>query len=233
MYPTPENIQNGGANLIPESLSSFLESIIVEPKKTSESKKKARVKALAIANAIAEAAFPNTIIAPIPFAVSVYLHRKFASREAIDIFSALGFCSTYTEVINFEKSSVFSHSITYGPDAVVQFGFDNADINIETVDGKDTFHVLGGLEMVCPKDAVKVDVVPRLKQNEKKQLVGEFGTIPIIAHEEKTSGQVSCWFDSNLRQNLTRYSDIWLALAPCCLFRAVNFCLLNYRVATL
>lgn len=39
-------------------------------------------------------------------------------------------------------------------DAFVQFVYDNADFNVDTLDGKFTFHNLGGIMTITPKSKV-------------------------------------------------------------------------------
>lgn len=36
----------------------------------------------------------------------------------------------------------------------VQFAFDNADFNVNTLDGLGTFHALGGIMMVTPSESI-------------------------------------------------------------------------------
>jgi hypothetical protein len=43
------------------------------------------------------------------------------------------------------------------PEAVVQFVFDNFDLNVATINGKDTVHYMAGMASINPKSALKTD----------------------------------------------------------------------------
>lgn len=76
---------------------------------------------------------------------SVYLHRKFGSKLLIDYLSNLGLSASYSEAQMYELSSLaLSHH--------VQYVFDNADFNVSTIDGHNTFHQMGGIECLTPND---------------------------------------------------------------------------------
>lgn len=46
--------------------------------------------------------------------------------------------------------------------AFVQYVFDNADVNINTLDGLGTIHILAGVRCVTPKSLVKIpSIIPR------------------------------------------------------------------------
>ena len=72
------------------------------------------------------------------------MHKKHASKNLIDSLSYLGLCSPYHETMLFEASVVNdpeNHKLSN--DAYVQFIFDNADHNTNTIDGLNTFHAMG------------------------------------------------------------------------------------------
>lgn len=94
--------------------------------------------------------FPRSILSPLHIAVGVALHRKFGSRELIDMCYAMGFCCSYNEVRNYEMSAAMQGGVEFKDGAFIQFVYDNADWNVETLDGKGTFHSLGGCEVVTP-----------------------------------------------------------------------------------
>lgn len=49
----------------------------------------------------------------------------------------------------------FEQNIT--ENGFMQYVFDNADINVTTLDGHGTFHALGGIQCVTPHEAVVID----------------------------------------------------------------------------
>lgn len=48
----------------------------------------------------------------------------------------------------------------------MQFVFDNADVNVNTLDGENTFHEMGGIMCITPHNAVLPDQnIPRSKKH--------------------------------------------------------------------
>lgn len=82
------------------------------------------------------------------------LHRKFGSKKIINICNSLGFCASYKEAQLYEASSTFAAPVQIKPGTFVQFVHDNADFNINTIDGRGTFHYLGSIQIVTPKDGL-------------------------------------------------------------------------------
>jgi len=77
-YPAPNDFLTNVDNVIPKTLSSFLNSVILSNKKgdrTHLSKK-----CTSIAHAIMSATRPHSFRSTIQMSVGVYLHRKFESR---------------------------------------------------------------------------------------------------------------------------------------------------------
>ncbi len=94
-YPTMESTNNGNS-LVPESISRFLHGII---KSTAlKEYKSIERRCTAISHSIIAACRPKSFVSPILLAVAVYIHRKYASRELIDILSSMGFADDYKEI---------------------------------------------------------------------------------------------------------------------------------------
>lgn len=69
----------------------------------------------------------------------------------------------------------------------MQFVFDNADVNVCTLDGLDTFHALGGIKCIAPATAVKLcEKIQRtsITQNNKQK-----HNIPIHIYKKKLTHQ--------------------------------------------
>ena len=65
--------------------------------------------------------------------------------------------------------------------------YDNADFNIQTLDGRNTFHTMGGIRCVTPKNAVVPgQKVARLKDVPSAQIVGSLGAVP-LKHFERNN----------------------------------------------
>ena len=80
--------------------------------------------------------------------LAVQMHTHFRSRYIVDTLHTLGFCSSLNnEVQIFERnatvSSCFVLKRLIKGDSTFVFVADNVDHNIQTLDGKDTFHGMG------------------------------------------------------------------------------------------
>lgn len=120
---------------------------------------------MAIQHSVVAATRPRSFISPLStrplsfqllylHGLSVHLHRKFGSRLLIDVLSNLGFCNNYKETTRFESSVTLSTNMLVNNTSYIQFIFYNADHNIHTLDGNDTFHVMGGLMCVTPASSL-------------------------------------------------------------------------------
>ena len=94
------------------------------------------------------------------------MHHHFRSKFLICILSAMGFCSSYSEVQMFEENAassiapdVLDEVLT--PDKMVLFAADNVDHNIVTLEGKGAFHGMGMLAAVTPDNEVAHTVLRR------------------------------------------------------------------------
>ena len=73
-------------------------------------------------------------------------------------------------------------------DACVQFIFDNADHNTNTIDGLNTSHAMGGIMSVTPSSSVSSDkMIEKLKKIPASENLGKIGFIPLKNFEKGTS----------------------------------------------
>lgn len=62
--------------------------------------------------------------------------------------------------------------------------FDNADFNITTIDGYYTFHTMGGIQCVVPRNAIQCNErIQKLKTAVTAEKMGNIASIPIILFE--------------------------------------------------
>lgn len=142
-------------------------------------------KFVALAHAIINCCRPRSFISPILLGLGLYLHRHFGTKHVIDIFSNLGFCASYTDVYVFETSSLLYPQPKVDRNSFSQFVFDNADFNINTIDGYNTFHTMGGIQCVVPKNAIQWNErIQKLKTVVTAETMGNIATIPIISYEK-------------------------------------------------
>ena len=74
----------------------------------------------------------------------MYIYRKFASKHLTNLLSSLGFSCTYYEAARLEASFILGASekeMKTGC-AFGLFIFDNADFNVNILDGLGTFHAM-------------------------------------------------------------------------------------------
>lgn len=108
-----------------------------------------------IAHAIISAIRPRTFISNLQLALGTYIYRKTGSKLIIDIISKLGMCASYYTIQLYEASTIMnSPGIVLDDDVFVQHVFDNTDHNVSTLDGRRSFHCLGGISVYTPGYAV-------------------------------------------------------------------------------
>lgn len=91
------------------------------------------------------------------------MNRLYGSEHLIELLSALGVCSSYYESDRYLRSLISAGPPVIQCDAFTQFVFDNADVNVRTLDGFNTFHAMGGIACITPSANISVTTeVPRL-----------------------------------------------------------------------
>lgn len=186
-YPAPDLFLENISSDIPETLQILLDKIILTNKSTPDNYKN---KITSIAHAIIAATRPRTFLSALQVGLAAMINKKYGSKELLKILSSLGFCATYEESLLFE-ASVLSHPQTLIlNDSYFQFVFDNADHNVNTIDGKNTFHAMGGIEIITPSDSISgSECVSRLKKIPSADVIGKFGNVNFhIFQKPATSG---------------------------------------------
>jgi hypothetical protein len=83
----------------------------------------------------------------------------------VDHIHALGFCSSYSEVVRFERNAaLMSNTVLHvEKNSFVQHVADNADHDTCTLDGKGTFHRMAIIAAITPSAGRVTFTVPRNK----------------------------------------------------------------------
>uniref|UniRef100_A0ABD2WYE4 Uncharacterized protein n=1 Tax=Trichogramma kaykai TaxID=54128 RepID=A0ABD2WYE4_9HYME len=171
------------ARNIPKKLKYFLEKLILNRYRKEKNSVHYEPSIISIAHAIMSAMFPLLIHSSLQIAVGIALHRKFGSKELVDMCHTMGFSCSYNEVRTYETSAVMQAEIQVKDDTFVQFVCDNADWNLETLDGKGTFHSLGSCEIITPaSDVLPRKPFPRLKSVSEEEIATQ-GKIKIKNYE--------------------------------------------------
>jgi len=135
----------------------MIEEIILKNKKGK--KDNLKLKCSAINHAIMSAMRPRSFSSQLLIGLSVFLYRRYGSKRLIDILANFGFCAPYKETVLYEISAVYHPPLTILPPesgTLIQYAADNADqcINVSTLDGHNTLHVMGIIKIITPKSAV-------------------------------------------------------------------------------
>lgn len=155
-YPASDSMFNNINQFIPLLLLEFLKTIIMKKKvATPENLSTYERKCTSIDRAIMSSAHPKSFKSPLHISVSTTLHRKFGSRKMINICHNLGFCSSYNEVQLYEASAALQEPVKIKAGTFVQLVSDNADFNVQTIDGKGTFHNLGSILIITPGNNIE------------------------------------------------------------------------------
>lgn len=126
---------------------------------------------------------PRVLLAPLQFGLGVQLYHHFSSRFLINSLHHHGFCCSYQEVQQFEHNAAQSHGtgIPNLSTEFVQYGADNVDHNIRTLDGHGTFHGMGMVVAVTPETS-SGQSIPRAKVTSLD--VTAVGRVQIRFHKE-------------------------------------------------
>lgn len=137
---------------IPRTLFEFLSQLITYKKKNPSDWYN---NIIAISHSILSLVFPIKVQSPLQIGLAVTLYHRYGSRDLIDTLSSLGFCSSYHQLLLYQTSVIKNRDEPLMSQCFSQFVFDNADHNVCTIDGYNTFHYMGGIEIVVPSHKVK------------------------------------------------------------------------------
>ena len=134
------------------------------------------IKRAAIGQSIMQSSRPRSLLCPIQVGLAVQLHNMFGSRILIDFLHKLGYCISYSELLQFESCAAFHQNISLPPipeDSILHFAADNVDHNIRTLDGHNTFHGMGIIGIITPGCFSPLDVPRRTVTNAEILSVGK------------------------------------------------------------
>lgn len=169
--------------MFPHSLNAFMDELILVDKKSNDKAKHERkiIAMSAIVSVMREISYQSSLLTNL----GIHLHRRYASKYLNNILASLGFTCSYAVVVKFETAAYFSVPLYISNEDFVQMVFDNADMNIITLDGKNAFHAMGGIICVVPKESVHV--VETIARGENA--FGMYGTtIPFTFRKPAANG---------------------------------------------
>ena len=177
-YPEMDEVEN--SNMIPDSLRRFLKQVLDPKGKNTDVVNRRRT---ATAHSWISACRPRSFVSPLLLAISVYIHRKYASRELIDILSSLSFSDDYKEVQLFESPHIlwwtFLQLEWFHTVCVWQCRCECR----YTITGHNTFH---GIACVTPEGTVETLPLQRTVKLPQAELVEAFGQVRIRTYAKPT-----------------------------------------------
>ncbi len=144
LYPTIDDIKDFETcfAFLPDSLQLFMSTVI--------SNKSSDLKTAFLGQSLLQAIRPRSILSPLQFGLGVQLHHHLMSRYVIDLLNKLGVVSSYMEVLRYEENA----SVTQATDmnlqdtSMLNYIADNADHNPSSLDGHDSLHAMGIMDLV-------------------------------------------------------------------------------------
>lgn len=135
-YNAPSSFLDDVEKDIPKSLKVFLDTLIKKNKRSEcEVQKKWSKRVATIGHILISCVRPRTFLSSILLGLSSFIHKKFAAKGLLDTLSYLGLFASYHETQLFESSIINDpEQYNISEDAFVQFSFDNADHNTNTID---------------------------------------------------------------------------------------------------
>ena len=183
MYPST-SVLEGEDELVPNTLKCFIKNVV---KHKSEQQPTVNGRCTAIAHALIAACWPQSFISPILLVIGIYVHCKYASRELIDTLNSLSFAHNYREIQRYEYTMMAGEPPSYDLNRFVLFVFDNADFNVHSLDGHNTFHSIGGIACVTPAGISGPNAVVLCIHNiPSAATIGTIGKVPIKTYNEPT-----------------------------------------------
>ena len=163
-YPAVEDYHDvkSAKQFLPDGLSVFLDCLVSD-----------ELKSVALGHAIVQGTRPRSVISPILFGLGVEFHHMFGSEWAVNQLHSLGYSVSYDEVTRFRQSVIQNQTIDSLPSppypVLTQFGADNVDSNVKTLDGYGTLHGMG--HFAWHRKAHETDLARSSRRVKRKAIV--------------------------------------------------------------
>lgn len=184
-YPPSTSLFDDLNKSIPDSLMFFVEELLLKNKK-GKSEPLKRI-CTTVCHIIMAALRPRSFRSPLQLGLTVYFHRQYASQRLVDILSCMGICASYKEALLYEASSLFHPQPAISPPeegCFVQYVCDNADHNVATLDGLNTFHAMGIIKIIAPHDKMADDQkMFRLPKMPTENVMANAARIPLKVYD--------------------------------------------------
>lgn len=106
--------------------------------------KKMTTIAHALIGAVCSQCFTSSILT----SIALFIYGKFGNKNLVSLLSNLGLSASYYDAQQLDLSTIHHPQERIPSTIFCQYIFDNADFNVSTLDGWNTFHGMGGIK--CP-----------------------------------------------------------------------------------
>lgn len=185
-YPKLDSFLEDVEKDVPESLKLLVRKIVT-PKKCKNIEE-VNTKAMAISHAVISTTRPRSFLSTIHIGLGALLYKKYGSKDLLDVLSSLAYCCSYYDARLFEASCIQHPLKNVLTNSFSQFVFDNADVNVDTIDGSNTFHAMGGIQCITPHSSVRSETrIPKLPKIPSAEASADLGTIPLVTFQKTTN----------------------------------------------
>ncbi|CAH1985369.1 unnamed protein product [Acanthoscelides obtectus] len=184
----------------PPHFSFFIEHFLLIADE-EEDKKAKSVKRDMISQCILSFIQPRTFLSTLHLSIGTLILRKTGSKYIINLLHALGVCTSYYNIELYEASTIVNPPRFIIEKPFVQFVFDNTDHNVRTLDGRETFHCLGGIQVYTPEHEItQCGSVEKLTEMPSANILAKQEQIPIFPYVEppKEGLKLIEFIDTNL-----------------------------------
>lgn len=181
VFPSSDDFCSKAEEMVPKTLMAFMDSLSGKKRDNEKVKKKL----IAISHAIISTIRPRSFLSPVMHGIALFIYRKFGSKNLINLLARLGFSASYHDAQQLEISTIYHPSEPTPRGTFCQYIFDNADFNVATLDGLNTFHSMGGIKCITPAQALPpAEKIKRLKIAPSAVEVGKLGVLELQAFEK-------------------------------------------------
>ena len=155
-YPAPVDFLKEVNDDVPRYLKLMPDEIVLKNKRKPEEFERI---VTTIAHIIISAACTRSLLSPILIGLEAMFDKLYGSKELVQTLHAAGLTASYDGIRLFEAfllvhSKSDEEKKNMFKDAYILMVFDNTDHDVGTIDGKNTFHVEGGIKILTPGSVV-------------------------------------------------------------------------------
>ncbi|XP_075210329.1 uncharacterized protein LOC142317660 [Lycorma delicatula] len=145
-----------------------------------------------IGHTVIKVAHPRCFLSKVLLGVGCFLKKKFASRLLVDTLAAIGLSCSYPEIQLLEASCISRKHPTVLSTGLSQWVADNADFNVNTLDGRNSWHMTALIQCVTPSTSIEQEEpVYRQVQQRRSIDAAELGRIELVPYNSPPSVELN------------------------------------------